>query len=570
MATQVLYRKWRPQRFSDVVGQEHVTTTLLNALAAGRVAHAYLFCGPRGTGKTSLGRIFAKAVNCQKNGKGEPCNECEMCVSIAEGRALDLIEIDAASNRSIDDVQSLRDKVNFSPNQARYKVYLIDEVHQLSRDAASALLKTLEEPPPHTLFILATTDPQKLLATIVSRCQRFDLRRVPMSGVAQRLAQIAKAEGLDVSPEALSAIARATGGSLRDAIGLLEQLAIGQTKRLDIQDIRELLGIGGEVQARKLAIAALTGDTSSGLAAITEAMNEGLEVASFHREVLLQLRSILLLKSGAKETVDLSAEQQQEVMSATAAVPVERVVRAVKSFAQQDLRQTGNSPLPLEVALIETATAAEPQPATSPRSAPAQPAHVSPRPPAPPRPPSSSSEGYRSYGDRPPARPPAQPPPAPGRAPSPPPPVRADGRPPGPPSPGAPVPAQTSATISTNPDPFLRLKESWRAIADACKGKGQKMKLDALLRSGRLAALEGETVVIAFPNQFFIDKMKEELENPGTRVALEESFAKVLGKRPQVKCVISTRDERPAPGGHLLKAAVEEMGAKIVGGGPQP
>ncbi|MBM4406511.1 MAG: DNA polymerase III subunit gamma/tau [Chloroflexi bacterium] len=562
MAAQVLYRKWRPQRFADVVGQEHVTTTLLNALASGRVAHAYLFCGPRGTGKTSLGRIFAKAVNCQKNGKGEPCNECEICLSISEGRALDLIEIDAASNRSIDDVQSLRDKVNFSPNQARYKVYLIDEVHQLSRDAASALLKTLEEPPPHTLFILATTDPQKLLATIVSRCQRFDLRRVPMSDVAQRLTQIAKAEGLDVSPEALAAIARATGGSLRDAIGLLEQLAIGQAKRLDIQDIRELLGIGGEVQARRLAIAALTGDTSGGLAAITEAMNEGLEVASFHREVLLQLRGILLLKSGARETVDLSAEQQQEVMNATSAVPVERVVRAIKTFAQQDLRQTGSSPLPLEVALIESATAlaAEPQPvAARPQAAPA------PARPAPPpaRPLSSSPEGYRSYGERAPARPPIQQ--APPARPSSPPPARPENRPPVP----AAV-ASSSATISTNPDLFIRLRESWRFVADACKGKGQKMKLDALLRSGRPTGLEGDSVVIGFPNQFFIDKMKEEIENPGTRVALEEAFAKVLGKRHQVKCVISTRDERPAAGGHLLKAAVEEMGAKIVGGGPQP
>jgi DNA polymerase-3 subunit gamma/tau len=567
MAAQVLYRKWRPQRFADVVGQEHVTTTLLNALAAGRVAHAYLFCGPRGTGKTSLGRIFAKAVNCTKNGKGEPCNECETCLSISEGRALDLIEIDAASNRSIDDVQSLRDKVNFSPNQARYKVYLIDEVHQLSRDAASALLKTLEEPPPHTLFILATTDPQKLLATIVSRCQRFDLRRVPMSGVAQRLAQIAKEEGLDVSPEALAAIARASGGSLRDAIGLLEQLAIGRTKRLDIQDIRELLGIGGEAQARKLAIAALAGDTSSGLAAIAEAMNEGLEVASFHREVLLQLRSILLLKSGAKETVDLSAEQQQEVLNATSAVPVERVVRAIKTFAHQDLRQTGNSLLPLEVALIESSVALAAEPQSAAVRPPAPPAPAQPMPP-PGRPPSSSPEGYRSYGERAPARPSSQQPPA-SRPSGPPAPARPDNRPPVPVAAGTPAPAASAPAISTNPDPFLRLRESWRYVADACKGRGQKMKLDALLRSGRPASIEGETVVIAFPNQFFIDKMKEEIDNPGARVALEDAFAKVLGKRHQLKCVISTRDDRPAAGGHLLKAAVEEMGAKIVGGGPQ-
>src|SRR3989304_4656253 len=187
MASQVFYRKWRPQTLAEVVGQEPVTQTLLNALSSGRISHAYLFCGPRGTGKTSTGRILAKAVNCLTNGKGEPCNTCSMCQAITEARAFDVIEIDAASNRGIDDIRELRERVNYAPNQARYKVYIIDEVHMLTEPASNALLKTLEEPPPYAIFVLATTEAHKVPATIISRCQRFDFRRIPLSAVLARL-----------------------------------------------------------------------------------------------------------------------------------------------------------------------------------------------------------------------------------------------------------------------------------------------------------------------------------------------------------------------------------------------
>src|SRR5512136_449970 len=188
MTSQVFYRKWRPQTLADVVGQEHITKTLLNALESGRVAHAYLFCGPRGTGKTSTGRILAKAVNCISDGKGEPCNTCRICQSITEGRALDVIEIDAASNTGVDNIRDLREKVNYAPNEARFKVYIIDEVHMLSTNASNALLKTLEEPPPHAIFILATTETHKVLPTIISRCQRFDFRRISQADIVKRLA----------------------------------------------------------------------------------------------------------------------------------------------------------------------------------------------------------------------------------------------------------------------------------------------------------------------------------------------------------------------------------------------
>ena len=194
---EVLYRKWRPQTLADVVGQDHVTHTLLNALKMGRVAHAYLFCGPRGTGKTSTGRILAKAVNCTDGGDGEPCNQCTLCKEITEGHAMDVMEIDAASNRGIDEIRELRERVRFSPSTAKYKVYIIDEVHMLTEPAANALLKTLEEPPPHVLFVLATTEAHKVPLTILSRCQRFDFRRIPLDATVARLARIAEGESIN-------------------------------------------------------------------------------------------------------------------------------------------------------------------------------------------------------------------------------------------------------------------------------------------------------------------------------------------------------------------------------------
>src|SRR5438094_5648462 len=220
-----LYRRYRPQTFSAIVGQEHVTRTLRNAIAQGQAAHAYLLAGVRGTGKTSIARLIAKAVNCPNAKDGEPCDRCENCVAIREGRFLDLIEIDAASNRGIDEMRDLRDKVRFAPSQGQYKVYVIDEAHQLTTEAFNALLKTLEEPPPHALFVLATTEAQKIPPTIVSRTQRFDLRRIPHGDVVRQLEHVASSEGLTVERPAVEAIARHAQGSLRDAESILDQVS---------------------------------------------------------------------------------------------------------------------------------------------------------------------------------------------------------------------------------------------------------------------------------------------------------------------------------------------------------
>ncbi|CAI8009098.1 DNA polymerase III subunit gamma/tau, partial [Geodia barretti] len=214
---EVLYRKWRPRALDEVVGQATVTNTLKNAVTSGRLTHAYLFCGPRGTGKTSTARILAKAVNCLDPQNGEPDNACENCLAVIEGRALDLIEIDAASNRGIDDIRDLSDRIGFAPTQSQYKVYIVDEVHMLTDAAFNALLKTLEEPPGHAIFILATTEVHKVPLTVVSRCQRYDFRRIPIEAMHQKLAQLSAAEGVEAEAEALDLIARHSTGSLRDA-----------------------------------------------------------------------------------------------------------------------------------------------------------------------------------------------------------------------------------------------------------------------------------------------------------------------------------------------------------------
>ena len=299
MAGEVLYRKWRPPRFSDIVGQGPITQTLTKAVAHGRTAHAYLFCGPRGTGKTSTARVLAKSLNCTMRPPtiGDPCGACDNCRAIDNGSFMDLIEVDAASNRGIDEIRDLREKVRFAPTIGRNKVYIIDEAHALTNDAFNAFLKTLEEPPPHSVFVLATTEPERLPPTIISRCQRFDFHRIAMQDMTDRLTGIAQEEGVEVAPEVLRLIGRASGGSLRDGTNLLDQLITSFGSRVSVEQARELLGISGEESALALVKHLLTGNTAQALGVINSVADEGVDLRPLHRMTVELLRAALLIKT---------------------------------------------------------------------------------------------------------------------------------------------------------------------------------------------------------------------------------------------------------------------------------
>jgi DNA polymerase-3 subunit gamma/tau len=361
---EILYRKWRPRTFGEVAGQEHVATTLKNALATGRFSHAYLFAGPRGTGKTSTGRLLGKALNCTNRQGGEPCNECESCQNYLAGRAMDLIELDAASNRGIDEIRSLRDKVAFAPGAGEYKVYLIDEVHMLTDAAFNALLKTLEEPPPHVVFVLATTEAHMLPATIASRCQRFDFRRIPLTAAIGRLQTIAAGESIQVEPAALELIARSATGSLRDSTNLLDQLATSYGNDLTVEHVRAGLGLIGDERAGHLARMALNADLAGGLTLIASVRDDGLDLRQFQREIINELRDLLMVKSGLDPAEGATAERLQELRNAVESISTARLLTALRAFGEADLKQDPNSTLPLDIALAECALA-DSQPATA-------------------------------------------------------------------------------------------------------------------------------------------------------------------------------------------------------------
>jgi DNA polymerase-3 subunit gamma/tau len=355
MASQALYRKWRSQTFEEIVAQEHVTRTLRNALRDNRIAHAYLFAGPRGTGKTSMARLLAKAVNCIGETKDKPCNQCPVCKAITEGRALDLIEIDAASNRGIDEVRDLREKVQFRPNEFHYRVYILDEAHMLTTPAFNALLKTLEEPPEHAIFVLVTTEPHNIPITILSRCQRFDFRRIPLEAIIDHLAKVASAEGLDITEEALEIIARQASGALRDALSLLDQLMAYQSETITAEQVNQVLGTAPQEAVESLVTSLVKAETATGIRVINQALDQGAEPRQFNEDILEYLRALLLLKVGGDtELLNASTAVLARMQSTATQLPLSRLLAAIHAFNQaaNEVKSGVHPRLPLEMALI--------------------------------------------------------------------------------------------------------------------------------------------------------------------------------------------------------------------------
>ncbi len=361
MAYEVLARKWRPQVFDDVVGQTHVTNTLKNAIQSGRVAHAYLLVGPRGIGKTSIARILAKALNCEKGPTPTPCGVCDACREIAAGTSLDVIEFDAASNTQVDKVREMIiDHVAYAPARARFKVYLVDEVHMLSTSSFNALLKTLEEPPAHVKFIFATTDPQKVPATIISRCQRFDLRRIPTTDIVKHLAHIAKAEQVEISDDALYAIARGAEGGLRDAESALDQLIAFCGGRIEEADVLQVFGLVSRKTLADLAGAILAGEVASIIEKVGILEAQGRDLARVTSELLEYLRNLTLCRYGAAAALDVPPEQAALLKQQAEGLEAGRLARMVEILVETDgrLRHALSRRTLLEVALIRCARAA--------------------------------------------------------------------------------------------------------------------------------------------------------------------------------------------------------------------
>lgn len=600
MAAQALYRRWRPQSFDDVLGQDHIIQTLRNAVAGDRLAHAYLFTGPRGTGKTSVARILAKAVNCTGAGDRKPCNACPTCVAMTEGRSMDLIEIDAASNTGVDDVRDLRDKIGFAPTEARFKVYIVDEVHMLSTAAFNALLKTLEEPPGHAIFILATTEVHKIPETILSRCQRHDFRRQGVAVTAAKLERICAAEGVAADAAALEMVARAATGSLRDAESLLDQLvATGET--ITVEAVQAALGVPtGDVVAG-VVDAAIDGDGGAGLRLINAAVDRGADVRQLQSQLLGHLRGLLLIQTGVDADLLAVADDTLARMRGQAArLPTPALVAMIHRFNEARPAADRALPaLPLELALMQTILGAGAEPGPGPGAAPTKPAAPTGTPAAPPvgapRPggsraaagsaPSGRLEGAATgspstaaasqdaprqatiqdgaTGTAASARPT---PPAmiPGDAVG----VGADG----------PAAAQARAgaapTAAAGPEITLaRVEACWGDLVAAVERRD--LNASVMLKDARPVAADATSVTVGFHFDFHCRRMSAPERKSLVAAALEP----LLGARPDIRCILvaSPSEEqaaRPrnksdqAKADPVVRHAIDTLGARIAGVGP--
>lgn len=330
MAYTALYRKFRPLTFDEMVGQEHITKTLKNQIMAGRVGHAYLFSGGRGTGKTSSAKILARAINCLNPKNGEPCNECEICKGILAGSLTDVVEMDAASNNSVEDIRNIREEVNFLPTLAKYRVYIIDEVHMLSTGAFNALLKTLEEPPEHVKFILATTEPQKLPATILSRCQRFDFKRLSNQDISKRLKVICDESKIEITKEALNIIAVLADGALRDGISILERCLQDGETQIGEEKIKDLVGIPKIEYIQQISQAIIEYDVDTAISVTNTVLNEGKELNNFLWEMIKYMKDILVLK--ASKAIEIYSEQERDAMNKIARKSFKRKIITINLY----------------------------------------------------------------------------------------------------------------------------------------------------------------------------------------------------------------------------------------------
>lgn len=544
---------------SELVGQDHVAQTLKQAVLTDRVSHAYMFCGPRGTGKTSTARILAKAVNCLAPIEGEPDDNCHMCVSVNEGRAIDLIEIDAASNRRIADIRDLTEKIHYSPAEAKFKVYIIDEVHMLTQEAFNALLKTLEEPPPHAILILATTDAHKVPLTIISRCQRFDFRRVPSEDVMQKLKRLSTEEGIDIEDEALMLVARKSTGSLRDAENILEQVMVSTDPPVTEFNVRQLLNLTDESLPADLLDSIADDDIKGSLVRLGQLIDDGKEPSQIHSSLMEVTRVLILIKSKASDGSEFGDALRDRLGGISEKFSIERLIFIAKIMSKVEFRDMLSPALPLEIAIVEsilgshsaeskgdkiikTNPSSKENIVSGPRVAIEKDAAISIEKPPPL---STEIEDLNSKH---------------AELPSPIQPLKDS-------KDQIPVPIRDKADVSKMNQGNLT-DSDWNDLLRSLRQTGKRFNLGALMRGCKEREIREDTLVLTFLHSSHLERMNSEIEDPLVNGQFESVVEKVFGKKYKISVELANSNIKSISGpisqqSHLVRAA-QALGARIV------
>ena len=555
--TKALYRKWRPQGWEEVTAQDHVIQTLKNAVINDRVAHAYLFAGPRGTGKTTTARLLAKAVNCLTPSLAErPCNTCEHCLALTAGRFLDLIEIDAASNTSVDDVRDLREKINFSPSQGRFKVYIIDEVHMLSTAAFNALLKTLEEPPPHAIFVLATTEIHKIPATVLSRCQRHEFRRIPNKDIVDYLQEKSQGEDIHVDQAVFIEIARQATGSLRDAISLLDQLT-STREHITLDMAQKVLGTTTSLRVIEVISALNEKDTAKGLTLINDALDGGTDPRQFARQIVTYLRNVLLYKMGNEGQVEVGEDVKANLVEHANQFSMPSLLKAIEAFNQATVSEFANWHPGLGLELAFTNYLSEPQPREESSSAQVKPSRShQPQSTIIPSPPIPTPDVKET--SNPPQTPEIE--------------EIEDGNAEIEELNDKTAPKATTeksideVTVMVQPGQDISLSDiqhAWSKIKAMVKKHNPRT--EGLLNTSKLAGVRGNTLILGFSSQTLKGMMEKEGNITLTTDILEEVFGQPL----LVECIVTTHEGSRIPDDMeidkdgMVSAATRDLGGKI-------
>ena len=555
---ETLYRKYRPKNFSEIVGQKHIVQTFKNAIKNDRIGHAYLFAGPRGTGKTSIARILAKAINCEKSKDFISCEKCPSCQAIQGGKSLDIIEIDAASNTGVDNIRELRETVSLPSTLLKYKIYIIDEVHMLSTGAFNALLKTLEEPPQHVVFILATTEIHKVPATIISRCQRFDFSRLPLSNIIEKLTLIAKSEDVKINQESLEMIAIASEGGMRDAESLLGQIISLEDKNITSKEVEQILGTADRKFSEAVTKMIILDDSTGAIQKINELSENGYDLQVFTKSLINYLRQLMLLKVNPELksffTYELTNEQLKELQELTQKTNLLKIVNSINFFleAQNKISAFILPQLPLEIAIIK-ATGKMPAKIDTPKQS-----EITEQP----KPIIENLVKSESKEIKEPARPPATNAFQAGNA------LHSDT------DGGKVTPIKedivTNQSLDRTEIDLSEVKQNWPKLLEGIKPFNHSLK--ALLSNCQIIAVDGSIITIATPYDFY----KEKLNDPTNQLTIEQVFGKILGLKITLKTVTNQeagiknaplsqdKEEKDSTQNDLLDSAIEIIGGKVV------